>query len=504
MNIKEAKETVKNTVCIYTEKDNRGEYVIPRHQKRPIMLVGAPGIGKTDVMKQVAAEVDLPLLCYTMTHLTRQSLIGLPALKTAVYGGKEYAVTENTLSDMMCAILTMMERTGKDEGILFLDEVNCVSETLSATMLDLLQNKRIGNHEIPEGWVLVTAGNPPQYNKSVKEYDIATMDRLRMIYVDPSLPVWKEYAYKVGTHPAIMAFLEINEDAFYKISSSVDGKRYATARGWSDLSTALYAYERRNIPVDDSLILQYITDVDIARKFAVYYTLFRKYKMDYSIQDVLDGSAPAASVTKAADAEFDERLSVLSMLMEGIGTEARGTMTFHESLQDVVRNLRLMKKKLTEKTSVLQLLQGYAEETRAAMEKAQVANSLSPHKKEVFLTSIDLLNKYRDEVLKSGTSSNEDQFKVTKSVYTKDVKTMERRQKKLSSYLDNAYDFIGKAWGEEMEMTLFTTELTANEYTVNFLASYGSESYSKHNGELQVLDVNKKLSDEISALDQAV
>ena len=60
-----------------------------------------------------------------------------------------------------------------------LDEINCVSETLSPAMLLFLQYKVFGGHQIPEGWVVVTAGNPPRFNKSVREFDAATRDRLR-------------------------------------------------------------------------------------------------------------------------------------------------------------------------------------------------------------------------------------------------------------------------------------------------------------------------------------
>ena len=70
------------------------------------------------------------------------------------------------------------------EGILFIDEINCVSETLAPTMLQFLQGKAFGNHKIPEGWIIVAAGNPPEYNKSVREFDIVTMDRIRRIDVE--------------------------------------------------------------------------------------------------------------------------------------------------------------------------------------------------------------------------------------------------------------------------------------------------------------------------------
>ena len=89
-----------------------------------------------------------------------------------------------------------MERTGKQNGILFIDEINCVSETLAPAMLQFLQCKTFGSHKIPEGWLIVAAGNPPEYNKSVREFDVVTMDRVKKIQVEPDFDAWREYAYK--------------------------------------------------------------------------------------------------------------------------------------------------------------------------------------------------------------------------------------------------------------------------------------------------------------------
>ena len=61
--------------------------------------------------------------------------------------------------------------------------INCVSETLAPSMLQFLQYKVFGRHQVPEGWVIVTAGNPPEYNKSVREFDVVTLDRLKILEV---------------------------------------------------------------------------------------------------------------------------------------------------------------------------------------------------------------------------------------------------------------------------------------------------------------------------------
>ena len=89
MNIKEAKDQIKNAMTAYFTKDELGNYVLPIERQRPVFLMGPPGIGKTAVMEQIAQELDVALLSYSMTHHTRQSALGLPYISHKVYGGTE-------------------------------------------------------------------------------------------------------------------------------------------------------------------------------------------------------------------------------------------------------------------------------------------------------------------------------------------------------------------------------------------------------------------------------
>ena len=81
MNIKEAKEQILNAMKAYFTKDRYGEYVLPIEAQRPIFLMGPPGIGKTAIMQQIASELDVALVSYSMTHHTRQSALGLPFIE---------------------------------------------------------------------------------------------------------------------------------------------------------------------------------------------------------------------------------------------------------------------------------------------------------------------------------------------------------------------------------------------------------------------------------------
>ena len=336
MNIKEAKTEIINTIRAYNKKDDQGCYTFPLVRQRPILLMGPPGIGKTAIMEQAAAECGVGLVAYTITHHTRQSAIGLPHIESKVYQGKEVSVTEYTLSEIIASVYQCMEETGKKEGILFIDEINCVSETLAPTMLQFLQNKTFGSHKVPRGWVIVAAGNPPQYNKSVREFDIVTLDRVRKIDVEADCDVWMEYACRQEVHEAVLSYLRIKKENFYTVENTVDGKFFVTARGWEDLSEILKSYEEFQIPVTESLVSQYLQKEETARDFAAYYQLYRKYGTDYGISEMLEGRLSDEEYREKGDMAgkggFEERFTVVNLLLGALHTEFTGFAKKEENL----------------------------------------------------------------------------------------------------------------------------------------------------------------------------
>ena len=319
MDIKRAKQEIKDAVEAYLLKDAFGEYQIPAIRQRPILLMGPPGIGKTQVMEQIAKEMRIGLVSYTITHHTRQSAVGLPFIREKEYGGRTYSVTEYTMSEIIASVYDKIEQTGNQEGILFLDEINCVSETLAPAMLQFLQGKTFGTHKLPDGWIIVAAGNPPEYNKSVREFDVVTLDRLKKIDVEADFPVWKEYAYRQGIHQAVISYLDVRRENFCRIENTVDGKRFATARGWEDLSRMIQVYEMLGKTADREVIFQYIQHRTIAKDFANYLELYYKYKTDYDIGEILEGKWDPVILRKIQAAAFDEHLSIISLLNGRLG-----------------------------------------------------------------------------------------------------------------------------------------------------------------------------------------
>ncbi|MDY3234969.1 MAG: AAA family ATPase, partial [Erysipelotrichaceae bacterium] len=104
MNIQDAKEEIKRSVSIYLMKDEFGNYRIPLERQRPVFMIGAPGIGKTAIMAQIAKELGISLVSYSMTHHTRQSALGLPFIDHRTYQGKPFEVSVYTLSEILATV----------------------------------------------------------------------------------------------------------------------------------------------------------------------------------------------------------------------------------------------------------------------------------------------------------------------------------------------------------------------------------------------------------------
>ncbi|MBR2512163.1 MAG: AAA family ATPase, partial [Firmicutes bacterium] len=379
MNIQEAKKQIKEAISIYLKKDSYGNYRIPVERQRPIFLIGAPGIGKTAIMSQIAKELDIGLVAYSMTHHTRQSALGLPRIVKKNFKGSEYVVSEYTMSEIIAKVYETIDKSGKEEGILFLDEINCVSETLTPSMLQFLQYKVFGSHRVPEGWVVVTAGNPPEYNRSVHEFDIVTLDRLKVMEIEPDYSAWKKYARQQGIHSAIVTYLDIRRDDFYKVSNSADSVSYVTARGWEDLSEAIYMYEESGFAVDEALVSQYICDRHVAGEFITYYDLYRKYDMDYQVRDILDGKEAPETAKRAREAGLDERITLLGLITEALSPRIRKNMEKRDGIRNLQKKLGAIKSAVqeNENADVKGLLSDMAAEAQAALDKAEAAGGLT-------------------------------------------------------------------------------------------------------------------------------
>lgn len=502
MNIKQAKEQIKNAMTAYFTKDEYDNFCIPIHEQRPVFMMGPPGIGKTAIMEQIAAELGVGLVSYSMTHHTRQSALGLPFIVKKTYGGREYDVSEYTMSEIIASVYDMIEATGKSEGILFLDEINCVSETLAPAILQFLQYKIFGRHTVPEGWIVVTAGNPPEYNNSVREFDIVTWDRLKRIDVEPDFSVWKEYAYKKGIHASIITYLDIKKDDFYKIETTVDGKSFVTARGWSDLSDMIILYEKNGITVDEKLIAQYLQNRKIAKDFAVYYDLFNKYKSDYQVDTILAGKTSEDIKQRAKNGKFDERLALLGMILDAITTELRTVCDKEQVQTELLTALKNVKIGFALPTAKpLEVVEKQIKLKREEIERGLKASSISKDKHNALLGCVAALEDELKLLKEEIPSSNDVAFKLLKADFDARTKELKKAAEKAGEKLSNVFKFCEDVFEEGQEILILVTELTISYYGAHFISRYGCKEYFNHNKELLFYERQKEIIQELENLE---
>ena len=211
--VKRAKEEITNSIRAYLRKNSNGQYIMKEVNRQPFYLEGMPGIGKTELVHQIAQKLKIGFVSLSITHHTRNTLLGLPMICAAMDSyGKEVKHTEYTMSEML-ALVEQQVRDGYQEGILLIDEFACMAESLVAPMLAFLQQKNIGNHKLPEGWIIVLCSNPPKYNKSARTFDTAIMDRVRKMEIVFDGNEFLDYGKEQGFHESILEYLRHNKTA---------------------------------------------------------------------------------------------------------------------------------------------------------------------------------------------------------------------------------------------------------------------------------------------------
>lgn len=481
MDIKKAKEEIKNTVRAYLMKDKAGEYVLPVIRQRPMLLIGAPGIGKTQIMEQIARELKIGLVAYTITHHTRQSAIGLPFIKEEEFNGVKYSVTEYTMSEIIASVYSKIRDSGLKEGILFIDEINCVSETLAPTMLQFLQCKTFGSRKVPEGWIIVAAGNPPEYNKSVREFDMVTLDRVRKIEVDARYDVWREYARENRVDAAILSYLELRPQNFYKVESDVDGIQFVTARGWEDLSSLLKVYKQLSIDINEEIIYEFLQHREVAKDMAAYLDLYKKYQDDYGINDILAGNIAPALYERVYKASFDERLSVVNLLISGLAVLFDQTYSHHFVADEWFAFLKSFKDKSENSDNSIDLYKEMYKDFEADVEAGKKAGFYTRKQEEEYLLILEMLRNN-----KPSSPGAIEAFNQARVGFDKWREGLEKLEEDTGRALENAFDFMEGAFKNGQEMVVFVTELTIDTKAAKYLSENKCERYLQYNEELMV------------------
>ncbi|GAB5446817.1 AAA family ATPase [Gymnodinialimonas sp.] len=189
------------------------------------MLHGRPGVGKTEIVQQLAAEIGAELFDLRLTTIEPQDLRGLPFYDHDTHKTVWYRPED--LPD------------GLGPAILFLDELTAASPSLQPTVYGLLQERRVGRHTLPDHVLIVAAGNTVDDGAVAYEMGTALSDRLVHVVVQADAEDWlRSYAPNAGIHPTVAAFLRTRPDLLETTEAALRrGEAVAcTPRSWVRVS----------------------------------------------------------------------------------------------------------------------------------------------------------------------------------------------------------------------------------------------------------------------------
>lgn len=245
--------------------------------RQPAMIHGAPGCGKSQIVKQVAEQLKMQLIDLRLSQLDSVDLRGLPT------------VTDSGRTDW--AIPKFLPTKGK--GILFLDEINSANQATQAAAYQLVLDRKLGDYVLPDGWTVVAAGNRTSDFAIVNMMSSALRNRFVHLNFDVSVDDWTNWALKSGVHEAVLSFLKFRPDLLNEIDATEgnagkkqvlkDAQAFATPRSWEFMSNVLHGKPAPD--VEGPLITGAIGEA-VGAEFRGFLEIYRELPdMDAVIQD---------------------------------------------------------------------------------------------------------------------------------------------------------------------------------------------------------------------------
>jgi len=267
-------------------------------QKLPVFIWGAPGIGKSSIVKSIAKEKNLDFIDLRLSLLEPTDLKGIPFFdaKTneGVWAKPSFLPKEDDTS----------------EGILFLDEINTAPPSVQASAYQLVLDRKVGDYTLPKGWSIISAGNRESDRGVVYKMPPPLANRFVHFEMEVDFDDWKYWAYKNAIEPSIISFLSYDKDMLFQFDPTTTQKGFATPRSWEFVDTILKS------GIDDYLLFETILGT-VGKDATVGFMSFRKVMQDLPPLDkILDGSLKSIDVVDDTKLMMAISIGIVNMLKD--------------------------------------------------------------------------------------------------------------------------------------------------------------------------------------------
>ncbi len=271
-------------------------------RKLPVFIWGAPGIGKSSIVKQIAAEQNLEFLDLRLSLLDPTDLKGIPFFNAATNEG-------------VWAKPSFLPSGKESKGILFLDEINTAPPAVQASAYQLVLDRKVGEYELPEGWSIIAAGNRENDRGIIYKMPPPLANRFVHFEMEVDFDDWKAWAYSMKIESSIIAYLAYDKSMLFTFDPTSNEKSFATPRSWEYVDSIVKS------GIDAELILDSISGA-VGREAAIGYLSFKKVMKDLpDLNTILDGT-----LTESEDEDVKVMMALaiglVNALMENPSEEA--------------------------------------------------------------------------------------------------------------------------------------------------------------------------------------
>ncbi len=256
-------------------------------QKVPTFLWGAPGIGKSSIVKQIAQDKKIGFIDLRLALMDPTDLKGIPFYDkeshTALWAPPAFLPSEG-------------------EGILFLDELNSAPPSVQSSAYQLILDRRVGEYELPDGWAIVAAGNRDGDRGVTYRMPSPLANRFVHFEMEVDVNDWRYWAYKKGLDDRIIAYVSFKNEHLFTFDAKSDAKSFATPRSWEYVNSVLKSQ------IDEDVLLDVLSGA-VGKEVAVGFLSFSK---------VMDRLPDIEAILSTGEGEYSDEVGVLYALSSGL------------------------------------------------------------------------------------------------------------------------------------------------------------------------------------------
>ncbi len=240
---------------------------------RPVFIWGAPGIGKSALVEKFADEVGLPCVSLLGSQLAPEDIIGIPQIQ-----------------DDVSTFLPPKMIARKEPYVLFLDELNACSQEVQKAFYSLIHERRIGEYHLPEGSIVIGAGNRAQDSAIVKTMSSALINRMFHVQLKADPAQWLNWAYEENLHPWVINYITQRPDHLFSEPPKTE-EPYSTPRSWHMLSDALKEYHAEENAIPDAMLKMITYGCISASHAGMFIAFIKQLNNKHLLTDIIKGEA---------------------------------------------------------------------------------------------------------------------------------------------------------------------------------------------------------------------